>query len=162
MRILTSLLAVLAAGTIVAPALDRAGAAAQAPAATEQTAANYSWAPSCRKCHEEIYKVWAQTKHARSLDRLSDAEKATACVGCHVTGPKERIEQDGKTVNAGVQCEACHGAAAAHAADPAVRTGLAKRPAQSVCVECHSEKSPKFKGFFYDGMWPLSHRVAKR
>jgi predicted CXXCH cytochrome family protein len=77
-----------------------------------------------------------------------------------VTGPKSRIEEGRTVVNRGVQCEACHGAAAAHAADPAVKTGLTKVPGTAVCESCHSDKGPHFKGFFYGAMAGLSHRVS--
>ena len=141
-------------GLAVCSAAAVAQSAPQAPAAS-----GYSWAASCRSCHAEIYDAWAKTKHASALDRLSGPNQETACVGCHVTGPKTRVN-DGKTVlNGGVQCEACHGGAAAHAADPAVKTGLVKVPSESLCTECHSDKGPHFKGFFYGAMAGLSHKV---
>jgi predicted CXXCH cytochrome family protein len=131
-----------------------AGLQAQAPAT-----ARYAWAPSCKSCHEAIYKAWESTKHARALDRLSSSEQEQPCAGCHLTGSKTKITVDGKTVNGGVQCEGCHGAAAAHAADPNVRTGLVKMPPEEVCTACHNAASPKFKGFFYTGMLVFSHKV---
>lgn len=139
-----------------------AGVRAQAPAPTPAPATageGYSWAPSCKSCHEAIYKAWAVTKHARALDRLNSSEQEQVCAGCHLTGSKTKIIVDGKTVNAGVQCESCHGAAAAHAADPAVRTGLVKTPPEPVCTACHNATSPKFKGFFYTGMLAFVHKV---
>jgi cytochrome c554/c'-like protein len=136
------------------------GAAGLAQPAPSPDPAAYSWAESCRKCHEPIYKAWAATKHATALDRLSAGDQEKECIGCHVTGPKSRVAEGRTVLNRGVQCEACHGGAAAHAADPAVRTGLTKVPAESVCVECHSDKGPHFKGFFYSAMAGLSHRVS--
>jgi len=133
-----------------------------APVAQEPVpdqAPGYSWAASCRDCHQPVYEAWAKTKHASALDRLSSSEQALPCVGCHVTGPKTRITDGAKVVNRGVQCEACHGGSAAHAADPKVKTGFGKVPDEGRCVECHSDKSPKFKGFFYAGMAALSHPV---
>lgn len=121
-------------------------------------AANYAWAGSCRGCHEVVYDAWAKTKHASALSRLSGAEQATACVGCHVTGPKVRVLDGTKVLNGGIQCESCHGAATAHAADPAVRTGLKRVPSTELCEQCHSDKSPHFRGFFYSGMAGLSHK----
>ena len=122
-------------------------------------ASDFAWAQSCKSCHEAIYDAWARTKHASALDRLSTSDDAKGCVGCHVTGPRERLFDGGKTVNRGVQCEACHGAAAAHAADPAVRTGLVKVPPAETCEACHSDKGPHFKGFFYAAMTGLVHRT---
>ena len=113
-----------------------------------------------QECHEPVYDAWARTKHASALGRLSVAEQEQPCVGCHVTGAKTRLLDGPKVLNAGVQCEACHGAAAAHVADPKVRTGLVRKPPSSTCEECHSSKGPHFKGFWYDAMAGLSHRVS--
>ena len=51
----------------------------------------YSWAESCRQCHDKIYDAWAKTKHATALDRLSSSDQEKECIGCHVTGPKSRV-----------------------------------------------------------------------
>ena len=128
-------------------------------AQTPAPAAGYGWAESCRTCHQPQYDAWAKTKHATALDRLSGSDQEKACVGCHVTGPKERVSEGKKVLNAGVQCEACHGAAAGHAADPNVRAGLVKVPAESLCETCHSDKGPHFKGFFYSAMLGLAHKA---
>ena len=147
--LVSSIVVGLAVSSAVAPAQDPAPA--QAP--------GYAWADSCKTCHSAIYEAWAKTKHASALDRLSGSQQEEACVGCHVTGPKTRVMEGGrKVLNKGVQCESCHGAAAAHAADPNVKTGLVKTPPSRVCEECHNDKSPKFKGFWYDAMKPLVHR----
>jgi hypothetical protein len=159
MRSFLSCIAACSAAALVWPV----SAASRAPSVSPQTtaAAEYAWAPSCRKCHEDIYQAWSETKHARALTRLSDLDQQRDCLGCHVTGGKRKVEKDGKTVNAGVQCESCHGAAAAHVADPSVKTGLARKPGPDSCTVCHNDRSPSFRGFFYDAMWPLSHRVKK-
>jgi len=130
--------------------------AAQAP--PSPPAPGYAWAEACRTCHQEIYDAWAKTKHANALDRLSDSEQGQPCVGCHVTGPKTRVMDGRKVLNRGVQCEACHDAAAAHAANTSV-LGIVKVPPESRCVECHNDKSPRFRGFFYGAMAGLSHKV---
>ena len=124
------------------------------------SADDYSWAESCRQCHEKIYDAWAKTKHASALDRLSNADQEKACIGCHVTGPKVRVMDGKKVLNRGVQCEGCHGAAATHAANPEVRTGLTKAPAEALCEQCHSDKGPHFKGFFFSAMKGLCHKVG--
>jgi hypothetical protein len=141
----------MAVFTTHARAQDTAGA--QAP--------GYAWADSCKDCHKGVYEAWAKTKHAGTLDRLSSGEQDKECIGCHVTGPKTRVVDAAskKVLNRGVQCEACHGGAAAHVADPNVRTGLAKVPSSSTCEQCHNDKSPKFRGFWYDAMKSLVHKT---
>jgi hypothetical protein len=132
-------------------------ATSQTPAAgTDQ----YVWAEACASCHKEIYAAWEKTKHAKALNRLSAEDQQKECIGCHVTGAKMRIEKDGKLVNGGVQCESCHGAGAAHVANPET-AHLAKKPNEASCVECHNKKSPSFRGFFYAGMTGFVHPVRK-
>jgi hypothetical protein len=121
----------------------------------------YAWASSCAKCHETEYTSWEKTKHAAALERLSSAEQEKDCIGCHVTGPKGKVVENGRFVNKGVQCEACHGAAAAHVADPTVKTGLVAKPPSSTCETCHNDKGPHFKGFWYDAMKGLVHAKAQ-
>jgi predicted CXXCH cytochrome family protein len=120
----------------------------------------YAWAGSCGTCHDQIYEAWAKTKHAAALNRLSNADQEKVCIGCHVTGPKSRVTEGKTVLNAGVQCESCHGAGAAHAANPEVKVGLTKSPGEAVCVECHSDKGPHFKGFFFSAMKGLCHKVG--
>jgi len=147
---------ILATILLLAAAVCTSVAQAQAPAPTTD---GYAWAESCRNCHQAEYDAWAKTKHATALDRLSSGDQEKDCLTCHVTGPKTRVFDGRKVLNRGVQCEACHGAAAAHAADPNVRTGLVKVPSEALCSECHSDKSPRYKGFFYGAMLGLSHRT---
>src|SRR4051812_20103236 len=136
----------LTTSAVLAIAVFSTLARAQAPA---PQAPGYSWAESCQSCHPAVYEAWARTKHATALERLSGAEQEKECIGCHVTGPKSRVGDGKKVLNRGVQCEACHGAAAAHAADPAVRVGLVKSPKSAMCEECHSDKGPHFRGFWF-------------
>ena len=120
---------------------------------------DYAWAASCEKCHPAEYQSWAKTKHATAFERLSASEQEKECVGCHVTGAKTKVVVGGKVVNKGIQCEACHGAAAAHVADPTVKTGLVVKTPKSTCEDCHSDKGPHFKGFWYDAMKGLVHQT---
>src|SRR6266568_1591216 len=141
---------------LLAPAIALGFAALMSGGPVQDTvppaAPGYAWADACQKCHQPVYDAWSHTKHASALDRLTGSEQEQPCVGCHVTGPKTRV-LDGKNVlNKGVQCESCHGAAAAHVSDPKVRTGLVKTPPSATCEECHSSRGPHFKGFWYDAM----------
>ena len=137
------------------------GAALLAQPAPQPDASGYAWAESCRKCHEPIYKAWEKTKHSTALDRLSSADQQKECIGCHVTGPKSRVEEGRTVVNRGVQCEACHGPGSLHVADPKGKTPLVKTPDESACTRCHNERSPHFHGFVYAAMAPFSHPVKK-
>jgi predicted CXXCH cytochrome family protein len=147
---------------IVSALLALGGQTSPAASGTQEPdTSNFAWADACEDCHKDIHDAWEKTKHARALNRLSDSEQKQECVGCHLTGPKTPVKSGSTVVNAGVQCESCHGAAAAHVKDPAVKTGLVKEPGEQVCLECHNDRSPHFRGFVYAGMSRLSHRVVK-
>ena len=94
-----------------------------APAFAQESQAahpGYAGADACKSCHGAIFDAWQGTKHARAIDKLTPSERqGDACIRCHVTGSPEQIAAEGgKPSLPNVQCEACHGAAAAHAADP--------------------------------------------
>jgi hypothetical protein len=93
----------------------------------------------------------------------AEQRKGGECIGCHVSGPREPVLVDGTIVNANVQCESCHGAGRAHveaakAGNPAAAR-LAKKPAEAVCVSCHNDKGPHFRGFFYAALAGLVHNT---
>jgi len=122
----------------------------------------YAWSAACQECHEAVYDAWSKTKHAHTLDRLNVDQRRTDCAGCHVTGPKQAIEVEGKIVNGNVGCESCHGAGAAHIA--AARAGTGKGPIrrksdQALCETCHNDKSPHYRGFFYGALIGLVHKT---
>jgi hypothetical protein len=121
----------------------------------------YVWAEACKPCHGAIHEAWLHTKHAKTLERLSPAERATDCVGCHVSGPKQVILAGATVANAGVQCESCHGPGQAHveAAKSGGAVKMTKKPGAPVCEQCHNAKSPHYRGFFYGALSPLVHRV---
>jgi hypothetical protein len=130
---------------------------------TPQAVEGYVWGGACKECHAAIHESWDRTKHATAINRLSsDERKGTQCIGCHVTGPKEAVMVEGKMVNAGVQCEACHGSGKGHveaakAGNPA-SARLTKRPAAALCQACHNDKSPHYKGFYYNALVGLVHK----
>lgn len=149
--------AALAAGSVLTAA--HSGQDAPAPVAAQPAAPpGYVWAGACKDCHKEIYASWENTKHARAINRLNTEDQQKDCIGCHTTGTKALILENGKPVNAGVQCEACHGPGGAHVADP---TKLPDKVRESSCTACHSDKSPHYKGFMFKGMADLSHPVRK-
>lgn len=151
---------------VAAAAVAFTSGAAQTPQEPQGAGAKpedrYAWAEACKSCHADIYESWSKTKHSRTLDRLSAGEQQQECIVCHTTGGMGKLEIEGKFVNRGVQCEGCHGAAAAHVADPANKVGLAKTPSAKTCEGCHNSKSPHFRGFVYQGMSRLSHAIPKK
>ncbi len=156
---LASVLAVAALATGSALLAAHGSQDAPAPAAAPPAAApGYTWAGACKDCHTAIYTSWENTKHARAINRLNTEDQQKDCLGCHITGAKTLILENGKPVNAGVQCEACHGPAAKHVADPKMPLGKVR---ESNCTACHSDKSPHYKGFMFKGMSDLSHPVKK-
>jgi len=149
-----------------AAAQEAAPAAAPPQAAAPQAAApegpQYVGAESCKTCHQAIYDVWVNTKHAKAINRLSSADKKTECIGCHVTGTPAQIVAEGDQPKfPGAQCESCHGPGSLHVADPKVMRGISKKPPESACTRCHNEKSPHFRGFVYAAMASFSHPVKK-
>lgn len=132
--------------------------------------ATYVGSNKCKMCHMKEYKAWADTKHAKALHGLKDAdekaitamnailktevkanpEKADACVGCHVTGFKAGgYPAADSLMNAalsGVTCEACHGAGSLHVKAPKAEKKAAIHMAVADdCKKCHTAAiSPKF------------------
>ena len=103
----------------------------------------YAGSDVCLACHPTQHAQWSGTKHATALASLVADKRHMddTCWGCHVTGAREEGgPQTAVTVHGmrDVQCEACHGPAAAHAMSPAA---LDLRPEAKVpeatCVGCH-------------------------
>ncbi len=106
----------------------------------------------CKICHKIEHTTWLTTTHAKAWDRLKPEEqKKEECIGCHSTGKLA----DG-TLLTGVQCESCHGPGSEYKAQKIMKdkalslaAGLIE-PTKEVCVTCHNEKSPTFKGFKFE------------
>jgi len=109
----------------------------------------YAGAAACAMCHGELAAGWKTTRHARAFETLKkkSQEKLPACVKCHVVGfekPGGYVDQELTPELAGVQCESCHGPAAAHAANPANKKSLID-PGEKTCRACHTPgQDPKF------------------
>ena len=103
----------------------------------------------CKICHKAQYSSWEATSHAKAWSRLkSEEQKNEECAGCHSTGATAK-----GVLLEGVQCEACHGAGSDYKKksimkdrELSIKNGLVI-PDSTVCVGCHNEKSPTFKGF---------------
>lgn len=136
----------------------------------------YVGADSCKTCHPNTFAKWANTKHARAYEALTENPKRNRefdadCVSCHTTG----FEYKGGFVTAadtpnlkGNQCENCHGPASKHAAEPdnaAYRKAVARTASDfdknHRCIACHTEDdSPKFDFTTYYGK--IAHKGLDR
>jgi RecJ-like exonuclease len=127
-------------------------------------------ANKCKLCHGKankgnIYEKWLKGPHAKSLDTLKARreEQNPLCVDCHTTGSTE-----GAIGLAGVQCESCHGRGISYATmyimkdkKKSLANGLIE-PKETVCIKCHNNKSPNFKGFNYkEAVAKINHRFRK-
>jgi RecJ-like exonuclease len=107
----------------------------------------------CKLCHmKDEYGSWLTTAHAKAWEALKPEEqKKDSCTVCHSTG-----KDAAGTLLTGVQCEACHGPGSAYRTQAnmknkklALGAGMTE-PTKEVCVKCHNDKSPNFKGFDFD------------
>lgn len=112
----------------------------------------YAGAATCAECHENIHNTESYTRHAgaftNALFVAQGGQTNRTCLPCHTVGyglPTGFVGQNDLNTNprlAGVQCESCHGPAAAHAAN---EMDFTVRPraelAGQVCGGCHNEVS---------------------
>lgn len=119
---------------------------------------------ACKKCHEEEWKVWAGSRHAKAWHSLVEkgAQVDPECQRCHTTGYGLAggfisAKRSGERIDVG--CESCHGASARHAAEDKIRTSQSGRARES-CVACHDrENSPDF---LFEPYWKKTrHGPAK-
>lgn len=111
---------------------------------------------SCRNCHENEARTWADSRHARSWESLlhREARYDPDCQRCHVTGYGrpggfESIARSNDRFHVG--CESCHGPSSGHVQKTTVPTSTAARAAEQ-CRRCHDEEnSPRFD---FDVYWP--------
>ncbi len=121
------------------------------------------------------YKLWKSGPHAGAFETLKSeaaqkiakekglGEPSTedACLKCHVTAHGVAVELKGPkyAIEEGVSCESCHGAGSKYKGRKVMKDiytgkvdgatlGLVK-PTEKVCVTCHNDESPTFKGFVF-------------
>jgi hypothetical protein len=106
------------------------------PAAGGAMLAGYAGLDACATCHASAAAFWRRTKHAQAWQTLVRKERQNdvGCVTCHVTG---------NAALPGVQCEACHGPAAAHSKQPGVHGLLVRDPPEARCRTCHNAEQTK-------------------
>jgi hypothetical protein len=158
-----------------------------AEAAQAKKVNRYIGAQKCKLCHASKetgnqFDALSHMKHSHAFESLAtdaakkiakekgiaDAQKADACVKCHMTAfgvPDAEIAK-GFDKQAGVQCESCHGPGdlhvkarmAAAATEDANATKVYKglpdgeivvNPPATTCTACHNKESPSYKPFCY-------------
>lgn len=156
-------------------------------------AGKYIGAAKCKNCHSaektgNQHGHWEKMLHAKAFETLAgekakelakakgieDAQKADACLKCHVTAfgePADNLAKGFKP-EMGVQCETCHGPAETHMKarmaaaaekDPAKVAPVAAgeidaEPGADTCLKCHNPESPSYKPFcFKEAYAKISH-----
>lgn len=136
----------------------------------------YIGAAKCKICHNKPaggaqYKKWAASKHANAMESLvGDEKKDPKCIKCHSTagGVDEYLIATLK-ISEGVSCETCHGPGSAYKSKSVMQSrekSLAKGlilPTEEVCLQCHNDESPHFKGFNFDeAVEKIAHPVPPK
>lgn len=98
---------------------------------------------ACAACHPAQAEQWKTTAHATAWASLVEVSRPfdADCWRCHVTGgftPGGPTDPRALGGLENVQCEACHGAGRAHAANPAAG-GIVANPPVSQCTQCHDK-----------------------
>ncbi len=137
------------------------------------------WESTVHATAFETLKSDASAKIAQEKGLKVPATEAAECLVCHTTGYGnggyevkdaafwDQKTEKGKPVKAvktmaglqSVSCEACHGAGSKYKSSKVMKAiyagttdgktvGLIE-PNEALCVTCHNEKSPTFKGFDY-------------
>jgi len=123
---------------------------------------SYMGAQYCGSCHQEEYKAWESSNHAKALVHLPNNMKDNrACLSCHATGVFEKHDP----VFAGVQCESCHGPGQHYAAlhikkDAKLSNLLFMRDAKQSCKQCHINEQ-KFENFHVEKNHKFDHGKNK-
>lgn len=104
----------------------------------------------CASCHEDRYRAWKTTGHARAYQALEEKNRQfdEACVVCHALAyecDEGELELASIEQFANVQCESCHGPGDVHAASEGRQPMRANRAPESSCLRCHTpERSSDF------------------
>ncbi len=131
----------------------------------------YIGAAKCKTCHNKPakgaqYKQWLGTKHAKAMESLvGDEKKDPACIKCHSTyGAVDEDLIATLKISEGVSCESCHGPGSGYKSNSTMKSrekSMARGlilPTEQLCLECHNEDSPHYKGFnFEEYMEKITH-----
>ena len=102
---------------------------------------NYQWNVQTQKWQGfKPWKYWYKSAYPHDNNKLPTSR---ACDGCHFTG----FMSSEKRVESGISCEACHGPASKHVADPDSKVYLASLSdpvrQNEVCLQCHMRNRDK-------------------
>ncbi len=96
--------------------------------------AGFAGTDACLACHPAQVAFWKKSKHAHAMAALrkTHQDRDGSCTGCHVTGNLLGL--------ADVQCEAYHGPAARHIAQPTLKGLVVRDPPEQTCTTCHTRE----------------------
>ncbi|MCF8239958.1 MAG: cytochrome c family protein [Melioribacteraceae bacterium] len=135
-------------------------------------------------------KVWEESMHSKAYEVLKTEEankiaaekgfgkavEAKECLQCHAVGydlDASRLDKKFK-IEDGVQCETCHGPGSEYKSmkvmksqEESVNKGLKifknDDEIKALCVTCHNDKSPTFKGFDFAKMYAkIKHNIPEK
>jgi hypothetical protein len=137
----------------------------------------------CGMCHKkedagQQLKIWQGSKHSQAYKTLqtekadkiakekgfkTKAVNTKECLKCHAIGYDLDASLLGKKfkVEDGVQCETCHGPGSDYKSKKIMKDRtLSKEKGliiydnpKELCVKCHNDDSPVFKGFNFEEAW---------
>jgi hypothetical protein len=172
-----------------------------ATAGAESVEHKFAGVNKCKRCHQKSaignqYAWWLENPHAKTFETLAtdqakkwateagveDPQTDERCVKCHSTahGVPDKMVSRKFNRQAGVQCEACHGAGKDYRKkkvmidrELAISKGLVPQT-EAVCLSCHNDESPAWKpdrytlengdqtGFDYDqAVQAIAHPVPE-
>lgn len=126
-------------------------------------AADFVGPESCKGCHPAAYEAWQQSKHARAMDSLSDAQKKDArCLTCHAPDLQAQSQ-------ANITCETCHGGGQYYSPAYVMKDSELSRlvglvdPSEKQCRTCHDASTPSLRPFdFKESLKAIDHWSADR
>lgn len=138
-------------------------ALASTATAAELAGADFVGPESCKACHPDAYAAWRQSKHARAIEPLSEAQRRDVrCLSCHAPNLQERRVES-------VSCETCHGAGQYYATQYVMKDSELVRlvglvdPSEKGCRSCHDASSPSLKPFeFVEKLKLIDHWTVER
>lgn len=131
-------------------------------ASCRRTESKYVGAHRCKGCHEQAYKKWATSAHAKAYSILpAKSRNDLSCLKCHSTGQSNHLQ--------GVQCESCHGGGKYYIQpevmiDPLLSRTVGLKVIKGIngCKTCHTPETHKRKAFDYAKKWAqIAHGKTK-